>query len=288
MKRIVLCADDFGQAPAISQGIFQLVQQQSLTATSCMVNMPGFSEDAKMLLPYRAQIDIGLHFNLTHGKPLSHELQQQSGDDLYRFKTLMQKSLLYQLNQSAIEAELHAQLDAFQKICGFLPDYIDGHQHVHQFPIIRDALRSVYRQRLRELNIYIRLPNENIVSPDFFSHFKDSILNSFKKTTINLMGVNGLKDILDKDNILYNTSFAGIYSFSTDQPYRQYFLKFLQMIKDGGLIMCHPGLASNDATDPIANARKAEFDYLSSPAFQNDCEVNQIKLCKFKDLKSLI
>jgi predicted glycoside hydrolase/deacetylase ChbG (UPF0249 family) len=36
MKRIVLCADDFGQSAAISQGILQLVQAGRLSAVSCM------------------------------------------------------------------------------------------------------------------------------------------------------------------------------------------------------------------------------------------------------------
>jgi predicted glycoside hydrolase/deacetylase ChbG (UPF0249 family) len=63
-KRIVLCADDYGQAPAISQGIIELLNQSRLSATSCMVNMPDWPVSAKELLPFINYVDLGLHFNL--------------------------------------------------------------------------------------------------------------------------------------------------------------------------------------------------------------------------------
>lgn len=48
-KTIVLCADDFGLDPGVSEGILKLAHMGRLSAVSCMVNMPGFILYAKEL-----------------------------------------------------------------------------------------------------------------------------------------------------------------------------------------------------------------------------------------------
>lgn len=51
-----------------------------------------------------------------------------------------------------IRAEIRAQLDTFEQMLGHGPAFVDGHQHVHQLPVVRhellDELRSRYRDRL--------------------------------------------------------------------------------------------------------------------------------------------
>src|SRR5205085_3946565 len=110
-KRIVLCADDYGQAPAISEGIINLLQNNRLSATSCMVNTIYWEDHAKWLAPFRQQKDIGLHFNLTEGKPLSREYKKIQGDTFQPLYKVMMLAFMRSLSQPAIEAELHAQLD---------------------------------------------------------------------------------------------------------------------------------------------------------------------------------
>ena len=73
MKYFTLCADDFGYSTEVSQGILSLISIERLTATSCMTNMPDWKNSASKLIPYKDQIDIGLHFNLTEGEALSED-----------------------------------------------------------------------------------------------------------------------------------------------------------------------------------------------------------------------
>src|SRR5436190_22116683 len=102
-KNIVLCADDYGQAPAISKGIISLLEKGRLSAVSCMVNMPGRPEAALWLQPFADQADMGLHFNLTEGKPLSQSFKNAYGDGLIPLNTLLRKAFLRQLDQTVIE-----------------------------------------------------------------------------------------------------------------------------------------------------------------------------------------
>jgi predicted glycoside hydrolase/deacetylase ChbG (UPF0249 family) len=148
MKRIVLCADDYGQAPAINAGILALVARKRLSAVSCMVNTPYWNQAARELLPYQANLDIGLHFNLTEGAPLSAEYQAKYGDKFFGLSKTMLKAFLLQLDSRVIAAECLAQIDAFVAATGFLPHFIDGHQHVQHLPVVRRALLNVSVKKL--------------------------------------------------------------------------------------------------------------------------------------------
>jgi len=259
-KRIVLCADDYGQALAISQGILQLIQQKRLSATGCMVNTIAWPECAQWLVPFYQQVDIGLHFNLTHGTALS------SGAAFPSLSQLLRQSFLRQLNQAAIEAECHAQIDQFQAATGFLPDFIDGHQHVHQFPVIRDAVIAVHQQRLPKA--YMR-------------YVYEPLNGNFKKMMIRATGTKALERLLIKHNIPHNQSFAGIYDFKQADQYSTFFPDFLRNIQEGGLIMCHPGFTSSTEKDEIAKARIAEYQYLSSDKFLADCERYHVEISRY-------
>lgn len=272
-KRIVLCADDYGQAPAISQGILALIQQQRLTATSCLVTFPHWKEHAAWLLPYQSQLDIGLHFNLTEGQALSSAFKKAYGAEFPRLAKLIMQSSLRRLNPDVIAAELTAQIEAFEKELGFLPRFLDGHQHVHQFSGIRQAVLNVYEKHLRVANSYVRLVN----IPMHGKH-----LLQIKKMVIQMLGGNKLQSLLNKQAIPHNTSFAGIYDFSVTPPYATRFLDFLREIKDGGMIMCHPGLSANSGKDAIEQARYQEYLYFAGPQFLADCEAAEVELSRYR------
>ena len=271
-KRIVLCADDYGQALAISQGVLALVENGRLSAVSCMVNTPCWSEHAAWLKPYQQKVDMGLHFNLTHGQPLSNAYRGAYGNEFLALTQVMQKSFFRQFDRKILAEECAAQVDAFANAIGVLPDFIDGHQHVHQFPVIRDAVVQVYKEKLSAKKAYMRLVNPKIYLSDF--------LFNIKKIIIVVSGANGLARLLKQHQIPHNQSFAGTYAFDQVQQYPQYFQQFMQESQDQGLIMCHPGLISADSSDPIAKSRDVEFRYLMSEQFTRDCEQSGVAIGK--------
>jgi len=269
-KRIVLCADDYGQAPAVSDGILALVQKERLSAVSCLVTPPFWGAAAVALGSVAGQIDTGLHFNLTQGEALSTAYRETYGDHFMSLGTLMARSMLRQLNQQVILAECEAQLQAFQAKMGHLPHFIDGHQHVHQFPVIREAFLSIYEQHLRSHGAYVRLSKPLVKS------YKD-----IKHLVILLSGALAFERQLKNRAIPHNTSFAGAYSFKDSADYKAHFNQALDDVKEGGLIMCHPGFAGVDRSDPIAASRYDEYLYLESDQFLQDCAQKGIKMARF-------
>lgn len=263
MKKIILCADDYGQNPSISQAIINLIEKKRLSATSCMTNSVYWPEHAKWLQPYKGKVDIGLHVNLTEGVSLSGHLKMMP------LSGLLMRAYLHQLNQPAIEAEVNAQLDKFVEEMQQLPDFIDGHQHVHQFPVIRDVILKIYEKRLKVNGTYIRSVNDNKI----LLRFSDAYL---KKIIIQLTGAFAFKAKLKVMNIPHNSSFSGIYDFVNGKHYPEKFPEFLKKIQDNGLIMCHPGLLSDDESDPIYSAREFEYRYFMSEKFLKDCSTHQV------------
>jgi predicted glycoside hydrolase/deacetylase ChbG (UPF0249 family) len=269
MKRIILCADDYGQNPAISQAIVELLEKNRLSATSCMTTSSFWPVHAQWLEPFKEKVDIGLHFNLTEGDALSDSYTMQP------LSQLLIKAHLRQLNIQALQKECHAQIDQFIDVLGRAPDFIDGHQHIHQFPLIRAALLAVYEKRLRLHGSYIRCTS----NPYVFLHLKDAAYG--KQLIIEMTGAHAFSRLVIKNAIPRNSTFSGIYHFADSPGYNHYFPRFLNRIKDGGLIMCHPGLSSpQDDTDTIALARYDEYRYFCSDQFTKDCEQHQVQLTR--------
>ena len=140
-KTIVLCADDFGLNPGVSQGILKLADSGRLSAVSCMVNMPAITVYAPELLALKKQPQIGLHFNLTEGTLLSIP-----GKSCFSLNELLFKTHLASIKLSFIAQEFTQQLEQFIQVMGRVPDFIDGHQHVHQFPRIRQVIMDLYER----------------------------------------------------------------------------------------------------------------------------------------------
>jgi len=280
MKKIILCADDYGQNTCVSQAILQLLDMQRLSATSCLVTHPNWEDAAFKLKPLQSAAEIGLHFNLTEGQPLSTDLKKAHG--FMPLIKLLLRANLGQLNQTAIEAELEAQLDRFTQSFNCLPDFIDGHQHIHQFPIIRDALFKVYAKKLAQTNCYLRSTAESYI------FCLTNGVARIKRTILQLSGAQIFKQKLIQQKIPHNSSFSGVYDFKQSIRYAEFFPNFLKNITDGGLILCHPGFAKTaENNDPLKFSRINEYNYFVSEQFILDCEKNrvQINCTRFIDTK---
>jgi predicted glycoside hydrolase/deacetylase ChbG (UPF0249 family) len=260
-RAIVLCADDFAFSVEISQAILSLVQQGRISAVSCMTMMPHWAALSRELLSHQATIDIGLHLDLT-------ECQRE------RLPKLILHSHLRLLDQQRLAAIIQQQLDIFMEQMGRAPDFIDGHQHVHHLPVIREALLRVYSAYFPNKGPYVRVSsNRNTVLGDVAAFPKAPI--------IALTGALALRRRLAQSQIPHNRSFAGIYPFADSKNYRDYFQRFLLRIRSGGLIVCHPGFESEIHLDPLSASRFDEYCYLTSAAFLEDCERQQITIGRF-------
>lgn len=256
---IVLCADDYGISASANQAILRLVQAGRLSATSCMVETPDWTEAAKALREVSAQIDIGLHFNLTHG--FGHSPDHPLGPILAR-------SLLHRVDRQAMAATLQAQMERFVAGMGREPDFIDGHQHVHMFPVIRDLFLDACERQFGK-RPYIRNP---LPSAGASESLKGWVLHTLAR---------GFGKRLVKRGFTSNPAFMGMYSLRPDEDYPALMRGWLRQATNGTLIMCHPAVQA-EADDSIGPTRVREYAYLSSEQFSEDCESAGVTLQRFR------
>ncbi len=273
MKKIIICADDFAQNESISRGIIELIERQRLSATSCMTNLDNWPKYS-LLLKNIKDVDLGVHLNFTHGKPLSKPLQNKFQAWPTSILSIIKHLLSGKLCQLQIESEIELQLNQFEEYAQRTPDFIDGHQHLHHFPIIRTALLNVYMKKYGMLKKkpYIRISSCNTT-------FAQPFL--IKKKIIEWTGAQALKKQLVKQQLPFNHNFGGIYPFNKKHRFANLFTKELTSASNNTLLMCHPAYQSNDRLDPIRHYRYQEFKYLIGDDFKQSCIKNNIQITRF-------
>ena len=258
MSRVLaLCADDFGLSPGISAGIVRLAQSHRLTAIACITNSPHWVEQAQRLQKLPDTVDVGLHINFTEGQPLSARLARR-WPKLPSLPSLIARAHLHLLPQAEMRNEVHAQLRAFINAYGEPPRFIDGHQHVHHLPGLRDSILDMaeHVQPLPALRNTGRL-----LGPG----------SGFKRMLIERTGGRALTKALKQRVLAHNPVLLGAYDFDA-LDYGALMRGWLKKLPpEGGLVFCHPGLREpGDPPDAIAAARSRELKYLASKDFMED------------------
>ncbi len=161
MKRLVVNADDFGADDSRNRGIAAAVAAGAVTAVSVLVNGPAFAEGLPCLHDWqRRGISIGLHLNLSEGRPLAKDLRILVGEDACFPDKGATQTLLMQRGNQELEREIvretEAQIKALQ-IKGITIGHLDGHQHVHIFPA---AVAAVVEAAARHGISRLRIPEE--------------------------------------------------------------------------------------------------------------------------------
>ncbi len=255
---LTLCADDFGLSPGISAGIARLAHSKRLSAVSCITNSPHWVAQAPQLSGLPDTVDVGLHLNFTEGAPLSPRLARR-WPVLPSVGSLILRAHLGLLPRGGeLRGEVHAQLRAFIHEHGETPSFIDGHQHVHHLPGLRDTILDMaeHVQPLPAIRNTGRL-----LGPG----------HAFKRWVIERSGGRALEKSLRQRVLAHNPVLLGAYDFQ-QEDYGALMRQWLKRLPpEGGLLFCHPGLHDPaDPPDAIGAARAREFAYLASPDFSDD------------------
>ena len=136
MKRLIINADDFAISHAANIAIKNCFEKGVIDSATIMVNMPGFNEAVE--ISKQTGMPVGLHFNLTLGKPVSKGVKSliNSDGDFFSRREFIQKYFLGKINTNHIELEYMAQVTKFMQHLKL--DHVDSHQHVHMLPHIFD------------------------------------------------------------------------------------------------------------------------------------------------------
>jgi len=262
LRRIWLCADDYGISPSVNAGIRELVLRERINATSVIVIAPHFNDREAAALDAlnsgEKRAALGLHVTLTAPfKPSSVDFVPLRGGQFLSLNKMLRATTARRLQSESLVIEIAAQLRTFIDAFGRPPDFLDGHQHVHLFPQVRDAFLQVAARGAPDA--WVRQCGRSRPgrrAPDR------------KALTLDILSI-GFRRKAKRLGIPTNPAFAGTYAFSAKADFAKIFPRFLSGLPDRGLIMCHPGFVDDElkALDSLTTLREHEFAFFNSDAF---------------------
>lgn len=253
---ILLCADDYAMTEGVSRGIEELAAAGRLSATSAMTTVHHWPAHAPRIAEYRPHLAIGLHLNLTLGAPLGSMPGLAPDGRLPQVGALVRRALTGAVDPREIEAETDLQLDAFERALGHPPDYLDGHQHVHALPRVRDGVLAALGHRFRDRPFLVRDP------ADRWRSIVSRGVAVTKAIVLSSLAV-GFAASARRAGFITNDGFAGVSAFEPDTAGNE----FQRFALAGGrlpLVMCHPGYADAElaSLDPLTTRRERELALL--------------------------
>jgi chitin disaccharide deacetylase len=254
VRTLCICVDDFGLHAGVNEAALGLAAQDRVHAVGCLVGGEAWStawiESLRRLGP--GNIDIGLHLDLTECPLLPRSRR--------RLTWLIAGSLLRRLSASDIRAEIRAQLDTFEQAIGGRPAFVDGHQHVHQLPIVRRELLAELAQRYRGARPWLRSTRVARLAamPDGWRW-----RTMLKACGIEMLGARAFDSMARQAGFAQNHRLLGVYNFDGGpERYRRLMAGWIRSASDADLLMCHPGLGLHER-DAIAGARLWEHQVLA-------------------------
>jgi predicted glycoside hydrolase/deacetylase ChbG (UPF0249 family) len=133
-RQVIVNADDFGLSTSENAVIFSAFQAGLISSATIMANMPEFVAACAMSRHPMLDGRIGLHFNLTYGKPLSQAILARrtfcDSQGVFDLNLARHSLWLSRDDRDAVQQELQAQ---WQRCVdhGVRPSHVDSHQHVH-------------------------------------------------------------------------------------------------------------------------------------------------------------
>ena len=239
-----------------------------ISSISCLTVGKYWAEDIAEVFEI-SSVDIGLHFSLTTLPPLIISKTYSSPHDVL-FDLLTSR-----LSKESIELEFELQWNTFVLKCGRVPDFVDGHHHIHQLPIIRDVITDFLKNK--KVMTYMRVCSFKLEKP-YLSKI------NIKKYVISFFSYHLKKQCTFK-NIFTNKSFDGVVYVSAKYNYKSSFEKLLNSVDDGLLIMTHPGYCDKVllGLDSYSLERESELSYLKSNEFMSTLLQKNIKILPLRE-----
>lgn len=232
---IIINADDFGRSSDINAGILKAFEDSLINHTTLMVNMPYVDEALQIAEANNLLEKVGLHLNLTEGKPLYKEFDKRLLDcngyflkEQFYLRRGWHRFFLPLNIRKSIYKEFDLQFQKFLSL-GFTKIHVDSHNHIHTDYAVYKVLKKLLK-KYKKYIIYIR-PSKNMymsntskiktIYKDIYNKSINAFLNRKKKVLFGaLMDYQSKKEIDDYDfelmchPVIINSNFFDLYDSS--------------------------------------------------------------------------
>lgn len=263
---IIVCADDFGISSQANDAIIKLLERKRISAVSCLVTGGAWNDGGTLLKNFQDAIDIGLHLSY-RGLPFSKIL-------LLICAGRMDRKIIFE--------EFKIQLNCFLEKFGRPPDFIDGHQYIHQLPVFKSALLDLANV-LKGSMFYVR--NSSMLLKDILRR-KIAIPKSILISAAGKV----FKKQLSERQINTNSDFLGIYDFNADKNAGEILELFIKNIKKpNSILVVHPGYGNKVYRNKcFEEKREEEMNYLISDKFKTTLEYFGLYPARFTSYRVML
>ena len=222
---LIINADDYGYYPCVSQGILEAAKLGALTATGILANSPDLMAQLQWLKDID-QLDLGIHLNLTSGRPLTevmvNKLESWQGQfpNAYVMSGLL---LTGKISLADVRAEWRAQIESCQSL---KLRFLNSHEHIHMLPLLFPLVLEL----AKDYGIkHVRLTQAEWLAPFSLSAF-------IRNTLMQTMQFINQRQLKVKSPIFLGLSRSGKLDYD-------YLTTILPKLKPGQSyeLMCHPG-----------------------------------------------
>jgi predicted glycoside hydrolase/deacetylase ChbG (UPF0249 family) len=140
VRTLIVNADDFGLTRGVSAGILAAHRHGIVTSTTVLVTAD--VDRAQLAQARDSGLGLGLHMNLTLGKPLTRGRSLADGSGNF---VRDPRRAAAGADAREVRAEAEAQIERFEKLVGRPPTHIDTHHHVGLHAPVRDVVLDVAR-----------------------------------------------------------------------------------------------------------------------------------------------
>lgn len=191
-NNLIINADDFGKDKLINDAIVYCMNNNLINSSSLMVGEPGFEEATGFIKKYKFK-NIGLHVNLTEGKPMSiFEIDfflKENGD--WDPEKMWSPKLLRKKISTLFEKEIILQLEMMADSILF-PTHINSHHHIHTTPF----LFPIFLKVAQKFKVKLRLSQ---------SYYENSYVKYYYRI--------GINRIIKSKDLAFSDSFESIDSW---------------------------------------------------------------------------
>jgi len=244
-EALIINADDLGLWPSVDHGIFAAWSAGAVGDSTVFVNAPALDE---ILARARdAGLPVGIHLNLTYGRPLSDPadipaLVTPAGEFMKR------QAWSLPLPAEQIRLELGRQAERVLSV-GCQPSHLDSHHHIHTYPEVLAAVIELARK--------LRLPVRS-VNPEMRAALREA-------------------DILTPDN--FSMAFYG------ENATVDTLIKLVEECAGGTLeIMTHPGYTDRGLPSSYREERERELAALTDPVWREYLSAHGIPIVGFSTI----
>lgn len=290
MKQLIVNADDFAWSAAVTSGILRSHRDGVVTSTTLMTNLPGAEEALDRARREAPRLAIGLHLNLTEGRPLAPPgevapLLGRAGDFHRSLLSLSCRAPLSQAVRWAVEREVEAQL-AWAWGHNLRPSHLDSHKHVHLhpalLPIVITAARRNHIQAVRT-TAEVRLPHLSRFLPEEWGtghRMCQWVLGRVARR----WGHQAQRAVRDAGLVTTDWFFGVEATGAISAPLLQHLLGFAP--EGTGEVMVHPGLAADGREPPtrLRVSRARDLEALCDPKVRLAAEAHNWTWATYEDL----